>query len=66
MLKAKHLKRMLAYSSLENMGLVAIALGTGKYGYYAALLLIVLHSLSQIKPFLPDGTALKDTSHIQA
>ena len=43
MLKAKHLKRMLAYSSLENMGLVAIAVGVGGYGYYAALLLIVLH-----------------------
>lgn len=45
MLKAKHLKRMLAYSSLENMGLVAIAVGAGGTGYYAALLLLVLHSL---------------------
>ncbi len=35
MLKAKHLKRMLAYSSLENMGLVAIAIGAGGSGYYA-------------------------------
>src|SRR5674536_23500 len=34
MLKAKHLKRMLAYSSLENMGLVAIAVGVGGIGYY--------------------------------
>ena len=29
MLKAKHNKRMLAYSSMENMGIVAIALGVG-------------------------------------
>ncbi len=45
MLKAKHLKRMLAYSSLELMGLVAVATGVGGRGYYAAILLIVLHSL---------------------
>ncbi|MCK7531196.1 MAG: hypothetical protein MZV63_09210 [Marinilabiliales bacterium] len=66
MLKAKHLKRMLAYSSLENMGLVAIAIGAGGAGYYAALLLIILHSLRQIKPLLPDGTALKGAAYIQA
>ncbi|MDX9772311.1 MAG: proton-conducting transporter membrane subunit [Bacteroidales bacterium] len=55
MLKAKHLKRMLAYSSLENMGLVAIALGTGGAGYYAALLLILLHSLAKASLFYQMG-----------
>jgi len=55
MLKAKHLKRMLAYSSLENMGLVAIAIGAGGYGYYAALLLIVLHSLAKSSLFYQMG-----------
>ena len=56
MLKAKHLKRMLAYSSLENMGLVAVALGVGSYyGYYAALLLIVLHSLAKSSLFYQMG-----------
>ncbi len=55
MLKAKHLKRMLAYSSLENMGLVAIALGAGGAGYYAALLLIVLHSLAKSSLFYQMG-----------
>jgi len=55
MLKAKHLKRMLAYSSLENMGLVAIAVGTGGVGYYAALLLIVLHSLTKSGLFYQMG-----------
>ena len=44
MLKAKHLKRMLAYSSLENMGLIAIAIGVGGIGYYAGILLLLLHS----------------------
>ncbi|MCU0455773.1 MAG: hydrogenase 4 subunit F [Bacteroidales bacterium] len=55
MLKAKHLKRMLAYSSLENMGLVAIAIGTGGAGYYAALLLIVLHTFTKSSLFYQMG-----------
>jgi hydrogenase-4 component F len=55
MLKAKHLKRMLAYSSLENMGLVAIAVGTGGAGYYAALLLIVLHTFTKSSLFYQMG-----------
>jgi len=55
MLKAKHLKRMLAYSSLENMGLVAIAIGVGGAGYYAALLLLMLHSLAKSSLFYQMG-----------
>lgn len=55
MLKAKHMKRMLAYSSLENMGLVAIALGIGGIGYYAAFLLIILHSLTKASLFFHMG-----------
>jgi hydrogenase-4 component F len=55
MLKAKHLKRMLAYSSLENMGLVAIAIGVGGIGYYAALLLLVLHTLTKSSLFYQMG-----------
>ena len=55
MLKAKHLKRMLAYSSLENMGLVAIATGVGGEGYYAAFLLLVLHSLAKSSLFYQMG-----------
>jgi hydrogenase-4 component F len=46
---------MLAYSSLENMGLVAIAIGAGGAGYYAALLLIVLHSLAKSSLFYQMG-----------
>ncbi len=55
MLKAKHLKRMLAYSSLENMGLVAIATGIGGSGWYAAFLLIVLHSFAKSGLFFQMG-----------
>jgi len=59
MLKAKHIKRMLAYSSLENMGLVAIALGVGGVGYYAAILLIVLHSFTKASLFFHMGQFYK-------
>ncbi len=55
MLKAKHNKRMLAYSTLENMGLVAIAIGLGGNGYYAAILLIILHSLTKSSLFFQLG-----------
>ncbi|NLA24451.1 MAG: hydrogenase 4 subunit F, partial [Bacteroidales bacterium] len=55
MLKAKHNKRMLAYSSLENAGLVAIALGVGGYGYYAAILLLILHSFVKSSMFFQLG-----------
>ncbi len=64
MLKAKHLKRMLAYSSLENMGLVAIAVGVGGAGYYAALLLDRIAFIHEIRSFLPDGATFKGASYI--
>lgn len=59
MLKAKHNKRMLAYSSLENMGIVAIALGIGGVGYYVAILHIVLHSLTKAGLFYQMGQSHK-------
>lgn len=55
MLKAKHTKRMLAYSTLENMGLVAISIGIGGAGYYAAFLLLVLHTLTKSSLFFQVG-----------
>lgn len=55
MLKAKHNKRMLAYSTLENMGLVSIAIGIGGIGYYAAILLLILHTLTKSSLFFQMG-----------
>lgn len=55
MLKARHLKRMLAYSSLENMGLIATAIGAGGAGYYGAFLLLFLHSLTKSSLFYQMG-----------
>ena len=59
MLKAKHNKRMLAYSSMENMGLVAIMLGIGGIGYYAAILHLVLHSFTKAGLFYQIGQSYK-------
>ncbi|PZX17289.1 hydrogenase-4 component F [Breznakibacter xylanolyticus] len=50
MIKVKNIKRMMAYSSIEHMGLVMLAMAAGGVGYYAAILHIVLHSL--VKPSL--------------
>lgn len=44
MLRVKNIKRMLAYSGMEHMGLVMIGIVAGGIGYYAAILHIILHS----------------------
>lgn len=54
-LKVRYSARMLAYSSLENTGLVAIALGVGGVGYYAAILLLLLHTLVKSSLFFQTG-----------
>jgi len=44
MVKVKNIKRMLAYSGIEHMGLVMLGLAAGGIGYYAAILHIILHA----------------------
>jgi len=44
MIKVKNIKRMLAYSGLEHMGLVMLGVAAGGIGYYAAVLHIILHA----------------------
>lgn len=51
LLNVNHFKRMSAYSSLENMGIVAIGLGTGGIGYYAAFLHLIFHSFTKASIF---------------
>ncbi len=50
-LVSKDIKRMLAYSSVENMGIIAIGFGIGtQMSVYAALFMVMAHSI--IKPIL--------------
>lgn len=44
MTKVMNIKRMLAYSGIEHMGIVMIGLAAGGIGYYAAVLHIILHA----------------------
>jgi hydrogenase-4 component F len=44
MTKVMNIKRMLAYSGIEHMGIVMLGLAAGGVGYYAAILHIVLHA----------------------
>lgn len=52
-------KRMLAYSSIENMGIISIGIAVGGLGVYAAMLHLLAHSLIKSSFFLTAGNILK-------
>jgi hydrogenase-4 component F len=52
-------KRLLAYSSIENMGIVAIGIGAGGAATYGALLHAVNHSLCKAGLFMLAGNVLR-------
>ena len=51
-------KRMLAYSSIENMGIATIGIAIGGPGIFAAMLHLVGHSLIKSSFFLTSGNIL--------
>ncbi len=51
-------KRMLAYSSVEHMGIVALGLGLGGYGTFGAVFHTLNHSLTKGMLFLLAGNIL--------
>jgi hydrogenase-4 component F len=51
----KNYKRLLAYSSIENMGFIAIGFGFGGLGIFAALLHMIYHSLVKSSLFMMAG-----------
>lgn len=51
-------KRMLAYSSIKNMGIVAFGVGIGGFALYGAFLHILHHSLIKSSLFLSAGNIL--------
>jgi hydrogenase-4 component F len=54
----RDLKRLLAYSSVEHMGIVAVGLSLGKAGVYAALFHAVNHAAAKTLLFLTAGQVL--------
>lgn len=52
----KNYKRLLAYSSIENMGIATLGIGLGGLGTLAALLHVIYHALIKSALFLLSGT----------
>jgi hydrogenase-4 component F len=57
-LKQTEYKRLLAYSSIENMGIIAFGTGVGGLGVYGAMLCLIHHSLIKSSLFLTSGNIL--------
>jgi len=55
MLRVKNIKRMMAYSGVEHMGLVMLGIAAGGIGYYAAILHLILHSFAKPALFFQFG-----------
>jgi hydrogenase-4 component F len=55
MLRVKNIKRMMAYSGLEHMGIVMLGMAAGGIGYYAAILHLILHSFAKPAMFFQFG-----------
>lgn len=58
LLQVVNYKRMLAYSSVENMGILCLGLAFGPPGLFAALLHSAAHSFSKASLFITSGTIL--------
>ncbi len=55
----KNYKRMLAYSSIENMGILAIGTALSGIAHYAVMLHLIGHSLFKASFFLTSGNILE-------
>jgi hydrogenase-4 component F len=59
LVRSRNYKRMLAYSSVEHIGIVCLGLGFGGYwGVFGALLHVVNHALSKSLLFILSGNIL--------
>jgi len=59
-------KRLLAYSSIENMGLIAVGIGIGGGGVFGALFHALNHSLCKAGLFYCAGNALRGFGSTEA
>jgi hydrogenase-4 component F len=60
LVRQRDYKRLLAYSSIENMGIVAIGVGLGGSATYGAMLHTVNHSLCKAGLFFVAGNVLRE------
>jgi hydrogenase-4 component F len=60
MARQRDYKRLLAYSSIENMGIVTVGIGLGGTAAYGALFHAVNHSLCKASLFLVAGNVLRE------
>ncbi|MDP2630643.1 MAG: proton-conducting transporter membrane subunit, partial [Candidatus Uhrbacteria bacterium] len=51
-------KRLLAYSSIEHMGIMALGIGAGGLGVFAALLHMIYHAMTKSLLFLSSGNIM--------
>jgi len=58
LVRQRDYKRMLAYSSVEHMGVVALGVGIGGVGVFGAMLHALSHSLAKAGLFLTAGNLL--------
>ena len=54
MLKVDNYKRLIAYSSIEHMGLITIGIAVGGIAYFAVILHLIIHSFTKAEYLLPD------------
>jgi hydrogenase-4 component F len=59
LLSQTHYKRVLAYSSIEHMGLACFGFALGPAGVFAALLHLTVHALAKSAAFLLSGRVLE-------
>jgi hydrogenase-4 component F len=59
LLSQTHFKRLLAFSSIEHMGLACFGLALGPLGVFAALLHLTAHALAKSAAFLLSGRVLE-------
>lgn len=59
LLSQTHYKRLLAFSSIEHMGLACFGLALGPLGVFAALLHLTSHALAKSTAFLLSGRVLE-------
>lgn len=58
MFSAKNYKRLLAYSSIENAGIIALGFGFGGLGIFGATLHMIYHSFTKAVLFFSSGNLL--------